>query len=109
MPKGVPKEPKSRSENARWPIQNERLLIEFMHEEFLQGQLLTSTFSSYVWGNICGRLNEEHPDNAATIERGLPHYNYCTDMFASNVATGSMARSSMQPPVESDEEGQVDP
>ncbi|KAK6144225.1 hypothetical protein DH2020_021045 [Rehmannia glutinosa] len=52
---------------------------------------------------------KEHPDNAATIERGLPHYNYCTDMFASNVATGSMARSSMQPPVESDEEGQVDP
>lgn len=47
---------------------------------------------------------QEHPDNKGIIDHGLPHFELCTEMFIRIVAIGSYARSSIQPPIDSDDE-----
>ncbi|KAK4413952.1 hypothetical protein Salat_2808000 [Sesamum alatum] len=49
------------SVKCRWHRANEKLLIKLMHEEFVNG-----TFSPFVWGKICTKLNGLLP----------PHYTY---------------------------------
>ncbi|KAI3459652.1 hypothetical protein Pfo_016315 [Paulownia fortunei] len=118
MPRGVSKKNKSRFKNVNGPLQNKKILIELCYEEFLQRQLLSTTFSSYMWGVIADRLNwaldgkfdyakqqcKTKYYNGSTIEHGLPHYEYYIEMFSNNVAMVSMLCFSAQTLIESDEE-----
>ncbi|KAK6124246.1 hypothetical protein DH2020_041998 [Rehmannia glutinosa] len=51
----------------------------------------------------------ENPEEASLRKKGLPHYDLCTEMFSKSVATGAFARSSVFGPLDSDEEGDLDP
>ncbi|KAG8382674.1 hypothetical protein BUALT_Bualt05G0101800 [Buddleja alternifolia] len=52
------KSKRNRANVAKWPAPSERFFIEICYEQFIQGQLLSPTFSNYVWGQICDRLNQ---------------------------------------------------
>ncbi|KAG8384238.1 hypothetical protein BUALT_Bualt04G0097100 [Buddleja alternifolia] len=52
------KSKRNRADIEKWPAPSERFFIEICYEQFIQGQLLSPTFSNYVWGQICDRLNQ---------------------------------------------------
>ncbi|KAK4426856.1 hypothetical protein Salat_1454400 [Sesamum alatum] len=52
----VPLSQLSRADKVTWTIM-ERVFIELMHEKFVNGRLKSPTFSPFVWGRICHRLN----------------------------------------------------
>ncbi|KAG8364685.1 hypothetical protein BUALT_Bualt18G0024200 [Buddleja alternifolia] len=52
------KSKRNRADIAKWLAPSERLFIEICYEQFIQGQLLSPTFSNYVWRQICDRLNQ---------------------------------------------------
>ncbi|KAK4422866.1 hypothetical protein Salat_1869200 [Sesamum alatum] len=90
----VPLSQSSRANKVTWTAFTERVFIELMHEEFVNGRLKSSTFSLFVWGRICDRLNANPSSNAnpkykKIIEHGLPHFDLCTEMFSYNTATGA--------------------
>lgn len=68
MPRGVPKNPQQRCENVRWSIRNEIIFIELMHEQYLEGQLLTIAFSPQVMKIICTKLNALVDDGSIYTE-----------------------------------------
>ncbi|KAK4426891.1 hypothetical protein Salat_1457900 [Sesamum alatum] len=66
----VPLSQSSRADKVTWTAFTERVFIELLHEEFVNGQLKSSTFSHYVRGRICDRLNATlAPTNVYTIEQ----------------------------------------
>ncbi|KAK4413228.1 hypothetical protein Salat_2735400 [Sesamum alatum] len=65
----VPLSQSSRADKVTWTAVTERVFIELMHEEFVNGRLMPSTFSPFVWGRICNRLNATlAPTYVYTIE-----------------------------------------
>ncbi|KAG8380559.1 hypothetical protein BUALT_Bualt06G0028200 [Buddleja alternifolia] len=57
MPKGKAKVVKSRAGIAKWPFENEKLLIELMHEESIESGPPSPNFSPEAWDKICAKLN----------------------------------------------------
>ncbi|KAL2231118.1 UNVERIFIED_CONTAM: hypothetical protein Sindi_1706200 [Sesamum indicum] len=49
-----------------------------------------------------------NPRESGLKKKGLPHFDLCTEMFSSSVATGSNARSSAMPPVSNNDNDEVD-
>ncbi|XP_011102126.1 uncharacterized protein LOC105180135 isoform X1 [Sesamum indicum] len=49
-----------------------------------------------------------NPRESGLKKKGLPHFDLCTEMFSSSVATGSHARSSAMPPVSNNDNDDVD-
>ncbi|XP_012858641.1 PREDICTED: uncharacterized protein LOC105977806 [Erythranthe guttata] len=58
MSRSVNSDKQPRCENAQWPFSSEEMLVQVCYDSYLQGQLLTTTFSSFVWGTICEELNK---------------------------------------------------
>ncbi|KAL2251491.1 L10-interacting MYB domain-containing protein-like [Sesamum indicum] len=48
-----------------------------------------------------------NPRESGLKKKGLPHFDLCTEMFSSSVATGSNARSSAMPPVSNNDDDEV--
>ncbi|KAK4426580.1 hypothetical protein Salat_1426600 [Sesamum alatum] len=66
----VPLSQSSRADKVTWTAYTERVFIDLMHEEFVNGRLKSSTFSPFVWGRICDRLNATlAPTYVYTIEQ----------------------------------------
>ncbi|XP_011069629.1 uncharacterized protein LOC105155452 [Sesamum indicum] len=49
-----------------------------------------------------------NPRQSGLKKKGLPHFDLCTEMFSSSVATGSNARSCAMPPVSNNDNDEVD-
>ncbi|KAL2237557.1 UNVERIFIED_CONTAM: hypothetical protein Sindi_0947400, partial [Sesamum indicum] len=49
-----------------------------------------------------------NPRESGLKKKGLPHFDLCTEMFSSSLATGSNARSSAMPPVSNNDNDEVD-
>ncbi|KAL2240847.1 UNVERIFIED_CONTAM: hypothetical protein Sindi_0725900 [Sesamum indicum] len=49
-----------------------------------------------------------NPRESGLEKKGLPHFDLCTEMFSSSVATGSHARSFAMPPVSNNDNDDVD-
>ncbi|KAK4435139.1 hypothetical protein Salat_0677200 [Sesamum alatum] len=66
----VPLSQSSHANKVTWIAFIELVFIELMHEEFVNVRLKSSTFSPFVWGRICDRLNATlAPTYAYTIEQ----------------------------------------
>ncbi|KAI3461652.1 hypothetical protein Pfo_018315 [Paulownia fortunei] len=91
---------RSRKNNAWWDLPTIVTLLELMYEQFKNGQFLSSIFSEQVWSDIAKEMYERtkipykgNSEEANLLKKGLLHYDMCTEIFASLVATGDIARS----------------
>ncbi|KAG8379764.1 hypothetical protein BUALT_Bualt07G0123400 [Buddleja alternifolia] len=88
---------------AKWPPICERVFIEACHEEFVQG-LGWDYKRNTITGpdDVIASLVANVMDGERLVEAGLQCFDLCTEMFKDNVATGAMARSSTQTPLDDD-------
>ena len=49
-----------------------------------------------------------NPRESGLKKKGLPHFDLCTEMFSTSVATGNIVRSSAMPPVDNNDDDEVD-
>ncbi|KAL2250245.1 UNVERIFIED_CONTAM: hypothetical protein Sindi_2498200 [Sesamum indicum] len=96
-------EPKSRADDAWWDMPQRK----FYDKRTGFGWDLTTctvTASEDRWVEWI----TVNPRESGLKKKGLPHFDLCTVMFSSSMATGSNARSSTMPPVSNNDNDEVD-